>query len=261
MSILIIDVPWYIIKLLTMKKYILLFVFTFSVFWVLAQSLEIYYEDVLIEYDSELTISTHPDSAAIILHDFDVTNISANKIDVNCIRENVDTVAFTVNYYCWGGLCYGETVDTSLLTTQLNSGETASDFEPHYEHNGHNGISKIKYTFYDIENDEDRFSFYINYKVSSESGVNDNKSNYNVSSAYPNPANREVSIDYKMDPSVKNAKVMVYDLLGSKVKETSILDYSGTIRLNTSDLIEGIYFYSFMVNDESVTTQRLIVKH
>lgn len=244
-----------------MKKYILLLVFVFSATWMYSQSLQVFYEDVLLEQDAELTISTHPDSAAIILHDFDVTNISLNKIDVNCIRENVDTLAFTVNYYCWGGLCYGASVDTSLLTAQLNGGETASDFEPHYEHNGHTGTSKIRYTFYDVENGADNFSFFVNYKVSASLGIDDNKNLVDLSKAYPNPANLNVSLDYKLDPSVKNAKVVIYNLLGSKVKETQMEEQSGTIKFNTSDLIEGYYFYSLVVNDKAVTTQKLMIKH
>ena len=244
-----------------MKKYILLFVFVFSAYWIFAQSLQVYFEDVLLEQDAELTVSTHPDSAAIILHDFDVTNISGNKLDINCIRKNVDTVAFTVNYYCWGGLCYGSSVDTSLLSTSLNGGATASDFEPHYEHNGHIGTSKIKYTFYDIENSNDNFTFFINYNVTESLGIDEGKNLYDISKAYPNPAHLNVSLDYNLDPSVKDAKVVIFNLLGSKVKEAYLEKQAGTIKFNTVDLIEGIYFYSLVINDKSVTTQKLMIKH
>ncbi len=81
-----------------------------------------------------------------------------------------------------------------------------------------------------------------------------------VSEVYPNPTREFVSVDYDIT-GLNNAKVVIFNLLGSKVKEIELSDPVGTLKVNTSDLLEGIYFYSLLINNESLITQKLIIKH
>lgn len=79
--------------------------------------------------------------------------------------------------------------------------------------------------------------------------------------AYPNPAGKRASIDYALHGETGNVKFVLLNLLGSKVKEIEITEKTGSVRLNTSGLTEGIYFYSFLINNESYVTRKLIIKH
>ena len=81
------------------------------------------------------------------------------------------------------------------------------------------------------------------------------------SAIYPNPANNEATIDYKLKAGQTGVSFVLYDLLGTKVKDIEISEIKGSLKLNTSGLTEGIYFYSLLINNESFLTQKLIVKH
>jgi len=81
------------------------------------------------------------------------------------------------------------------------------------------------------------------------------------SEAYPNPASQYVSFDYLIPNANTKAKVVIYNILGKEVKDIAFPEQSGTLKANTSDLVEGIYFYSFVINNKSEVTQKLIIKH
>jgi len=49
---------------------------------------------------------------------------------------------------------------------------------------------------------------------------------------------------YDFNDMPGDSKVMIFDLLGSTVKEINVNNRYGSLKVNTSDLKEGIYFYS-----------------
>ncbi len=81
------------------------------------------------------------------------------------------------------------------------------------------------------------------------------------SKAYPNPASQYVNFDYVIPEVNENTKVIIYNILGKEVKEIVFPEQRGTLKANISDLVEGIYFYSFVINDKPEITQKLIIKH
>lgn len=243
-----------------MKK-LLLYVFVLLTFLPgFSQSLEVFYNGILLEEDGSIMVATHPDSSSITLHGIEVKNNSSNPISTNCIRQNIDTATGTLNSYCWG-LCYGPDTDTSFVQVTINGLSSTGEFEGDYIHNGISGTSKIKYTFYDFNNPDDKFSFFVNYNVTTALDVNESKALIKLSFAYPNPANIEANIDYKMVPFQGSKQICVYNLLGAKIKSYDLTENEGTISIDTSTLNEGIYFYSLLINNEAKITQKLIIKH
>ena len=222
-----------------------------------SQSLEIYFENELLEPDQEITIGGEASSDAIVLDAIDVKNTGSSAINVKCIRENIDIVPGTTNSFCWG-LCYPPTTDTSAIAVSIDAGGIYDEFSGDYYPNGNEGASTIKYTYYEEQNPDNKISVVVIY--STTVGVDD-PSNYELSAAYPNPANSFVKFDYNFNEMPANSKVMIYDLLGSKVKEIGINNSFGSLKINTSDLKDGIYFYSLVVNNEATKTQKLIIKH
>jgi len=151
-------------------------------------------------------------------------------------------------------------VSPSALTIEggaTNNTDFIGDYEPHNQE----GIAYISYVFYDEANPGD----YATVNVQYNAHVTDIEDNFIGNQpkliAYPNPATEYVSFDYKNveDP---DARIVVYNILGSVVKEIDLRNNNGTIEnINTSDLKDGIYFYSLVINNESKDTQKLIIKH
>ncbi|MEZ5198264.1 MAG: T9SS type A sorting domain-containing protein [Bacteroidales bacterium] len=135
-----------------------------------------------------------------------------------------------------------------------------SEFVGDHNPNGETGVTKVEYTFYDMNNTDDKVSFIVNYDATETNDIKDMLMDYSISNAYPNPANTYVSINYDFKGN-RNAKIAIYNLLGTAVKEIELTESFGTLKVNTSDLIEGIYFYSLLINNESISTHKLIIKH
>lgn len=243
-----------------MKKIILLSLLTVFLLKGFSQSLELYHEDEILAQEEEVTYTAHADSGLMSFHGLEVLNTGINPLNIKCAREVVSAVANTANSFCWG-VCYSTSTDTSTVSIKINPGEISNEFIGDYFPGGLAGITTVRYVFYDVANPDDKTTFILNYKATTESAVVQNKQTVSFSKAYPNPANKEVSIDYEILENERNVKFVIYNLLGTAVQEAAIRDFSGTLKLNTSDLSEGIYFYSILINNDPTRTQKLIIKH
>lgn len=243
-----------------MKKILLLFLSVLMVSWVFSQSLELFYEGEPIIPMSEITITAHPDSGLMVIDTLDVKNLSNLTIDVLCVREVIEEVEGTINVFCWGGQCYPPFIDTSGTATTIGPEAVSYEFSGEYSPYGIAGTTKVKYTFYKVDNPDDNVAVFVNYNASDPNDIATNKKEFTLSKAYPNPANNFVSVDYNLQ-GLNGARITFYNLLGSKVKEIKLSESFGTLTINTSDFIEGIYFYSLLINNESTQTQKLIIKH
>lgn len=243
-----------------MKKIILLSILNLFLSQVFSQSLELYSRDTLLVTDEVRTITAHADSGAMSFEELDVLNTGINPLLIFCTREVISEVENTTNLFCWG-VCYSTTTDTSTVSIKINPGEFSNEFVGDYFPQGYTGTTSVRYTFFDVANPNDQISFIVNYKASTESSIHDKLAKVYLSPAYPNPANNEVSINYEMERNELEVKIVIFNLLGTSVKEARISNFSGSLKINTSDLTEGIYFYSLLINDEPTQTHKLIIKH
>lgn len=243
-----------------MKKIILLSILNLFLSQVFSQSLELYSRDTLLVTDEVRTITAHADSGAMSFEELDVLNTGINPLLIFCTREVISEVENTTNLFCWG-VCYSTTTDTSTVSIKINPGEFSNEFVGDYFPQGYTGTTSVRYIFFDVANPNDQISFIVNYKASTESSIHDKLAKVYLSPAYPNPANNEVSINYEMERNELEVKIVIFNLLGTSVKEARISNFSGSLKINTSDLTEGIYFYSLLINDEPTQTHKLIIKH
>ena len=175
---------------------------------------------------------------------------------INCDRSQLINGHQT--YYCWA-LCYDTTVcaspDPMIVagrSTDMNS------FHSYLYPNNTIGLSTITYTFFDQNNPSDSASASIVYDVLS-SGINE-VSRGNLSSASPNPANSFTNINYTV-PTLKDGKIVIYNMLGTVVKEYQLTNTQSSMVLSTSDLSSGVYVYSLINNGKPVSTKKLVVTH
>lgn len=241
-----------------MKKLLLSLVIALSFSFAFTQSLELYFEGELLEPNEELTISGLYSASEIVVEDIEVKNTTGDTLQVKVKKVIIDTLTGTSNDFCWG-LCYLEEIYISPYPIEiLPNGVSQGDFSGHYHPEGIAGVSTIQYVFFDQDDVNDSVSMVVNFNAT----LTDISEylDYNLSSAYPNPADKFTNFDYNIN-GLKNARLIIYNLLGTIVRETIITDDSDNIRINTSDLDEGIYFYSLLINNETLKTQKLVIKH
>ena len=81
------------------------------------------------------------------------------------------------------------------------------------------------------------------------------------SNPFPNPANQQTDINFQLPSPNSEARIMLRNLLGSVVKEIKVQGTKNQFSIITSDLNNGLYFYSVMFENKILFTKKLIVKH
>lgn len=245
-----------------MKKILLsLFCLTFFT-GVFAQSLSLQDTNgVAINSGSVYYIWGEP-TADIIQARINVKNETANALQVKVkkVINAGDTLAGTMNYFCWG-LCYGPDTYESPFPQTLEGGAVSDQFYGDYSPVQVLGLSKITYVFFNVDDRNDSVYVEVQFNASPAS-VGENLANLvKFSDAYPNPAVNRVNVDYSIPAGVKNASIVITDLLGSRVKEISLNSMNGTARIQVSELMNGIYFYSLIADNNLILTRKFMVRH
>jgi hypothetical protein len=241
-----------------MKKSLLLIafslVFSFAIF---AQTNIVLSKDG-VPYTNGTTIvkNDYPLGSAMDLF-LDVQNTGASSIDVKCRVTPIQQVSGSVLGVCWGGSCT-EPAPHETDPTTIAAGATTSEFHAEYKHNGNFGLTSVRYTFFNATNNNDSVCVVCNYE--GYLSIEESTPSFSFSDAYPNPANNSVVFTYQLG-NCNNAKVVIRDLLGKEVANATIGQQDGKLRINTDQLINGVYFYSVVVDDKIITTKKLVIRH
>jgi hypothetical protein len=240
-----------------MKKYLLLLCLTgIASLYTYSQSLQLSDSAGAIANNATILKFGSPSAEEIVSYVF-VKNTTSNPMAVKVKKVEVMALHGTSNVFCWG-LCYSPEVFVSPDSIVIGAGVTnTADFSGHYIPTEVVGISTIRYVFFDINNPSDTVCVNINFSTYPQ-GIN-TLSNISLSNAYPNPANNTVSFSCSV-PQDSDAKLIIRNILGSVVKEVGIFN-AGKISINTSELADGVYFYTFILNGNSQVTKKLVIRH
>ena len=157
--------------------------------------------------------------------------------------------------------CYAPSMSVTPAVP-FAAGDT-KDFSMHYQYeNSFDDVvgqeQFIQYNLYE-EGSHEMFVITVTFKYSAN-GISDNSIVEEFSNAYPTPAKDVVSFDYNFSSSANDAYVAIYSMTGQEVMRSAINDLQGKVSLNVSDLADGVYFYSLVVNGETVKSSKLVVR-
>ena len=193
-------------------------------------------------------------------------NNTGTTTKINMRRYELAAPLGTKNYFCWY-VCLTEQSAGAMPVLNhsqgplLNSsnGDTLDLFSGHHKPYGVAGVATFRYVWYDINDVND--STYIDLTFDIALGVEE-KEEINQFNLYPNPANSFVKLDYEFSNSASDDKqLVIFDVLGNKVKEIAISNTKGLITIDLHSLKAGIYFYSFMSDGKAIETRRLMIQH
>lgn len=232
------------------KKVLSLFIFLFSaVFMSSAQS-------SLSKSDGTPVISGN--DTTLQHANVKIINTSSNPLDIKVYMNTLNANPNHITYFCWGIICYPNTITVSTDPVTINPGDTAASFIGYLNPNSVAAVSEVTYSFFDVNDNSDSIGFTVTFDMTV--GINKLKNNVSLSDAYPNPANNLTRISYDINKT-KNAKLVLYNILGSKIKSIELNDPNGSIILATSGLTSGIYYYSIEADGQIIPAKKLIVAH
>lgn len=194
---------------------------------------------------------------------FPVVNTGSQPLDVKVARKVISEVMGSENNFCWGPTCYPPFTSVSIDQVIINAGATNTSFIGDYVPNGMSGVTTIRYSFF-TANNPDSVHVIVRYDATAALLSNRKELNSNVVSIglpKPNPANDLTSIDFNLPANSKNNKLRIFNAIGGLVKEVSLTQKQGTAIITTSNLANGVYFYTLQVDGRSVETKKLIVRH
>jgi hypothetical protein len=245
-----------------MKKLLLSLIVMVFAAQMSAQSLAFKYEGETIQPGTINIVSNINESLELL---FDLHVINTTDSPMNVVWEMNDSVSAVKlqAYCCCFDACYARFMKKNVY--EFAAGQEGI-FAGHvmFADESWNAMpvgteTTVIYTFYDERNPEEKYVFTVNYKYDPEASIVDYNSVEVFSNAYPNPANNTVSFDYNMPYDANSASVAIYNMMGQEVVRQDLNLGGSRADINVSDLNEGVYFYSLIVNNQTVKTNKLVV--
>ncbi|HEV7378633.1 MAG TPA: T9SS type A sorting domain-containing protein [Dyadobacter sp.] len=82
-----------------------------------------------------------------------------------------------------------------------------------------------------------------------------------VSNIYPNPASERAELDYNITGDLRDAKVIFYNVLGTKMNEYVLNKNNRKLTVDTTVMPTGLYFYQLSLEGKKVATKKMLVRH
>ncbi|MBP3253417.1 MAG: T9SS type A sorting domain-containing protein [Bacteroidales bacterium] len=227
-----------------------------GIFAVNAQTFKFYYQDEEIKE----SVNIVPQEGGMSTDFFDIENISGKDVTFKVqIVKKLLAEGATISM-CFGDQCLTDTI--SQKQTLEAGGKMEHHFDLQYIY-GKEIISTVVVNMLD-ENDALLQSFTVNYgKDNDINCVAQNEKSVQLSAvAQPNPAANFTTFTYSVPAKYTKANLVVRNALGSVVNKTPVkVGSTGKITMNTSELANGVYFYSITSDGVTLVTKKLIIKH
>lgn len=197
---------------------------------------------------------------AVLVGLLKVRNTSSTSKTVNLEKIIIDTVPGTLNSFCWGQYCWPDNIYLSPSPSVIPAGAVDSTFRGDYTVQNQLGTSIVRYLFTDKNNGADSVSIVIKYHVT-PTGISNKAQAESKITASPNPANGMTFIGTSLAPQVQKAKIVIHNMIGAVVDEIALDPKEIGVLLVTENYQPGIYFYSLVTDNKTVSTRKLVVSH
>lgn len=205
--------------------------------------------------DAWFDISDYPGNNAYTFHGFTVKNTSTSPKTLRMIRQQVNTLPNTSNYFCWES-CYSPSTDTSTGNVILNPNGEFLDMFLDYAPSGQVGESVVRYILQNVANLNDTASLLVHFNATPTS-IAELNAVPKLNSLYPNPANSNVTVNFALNQG--QASIEVKNVLGQIQRVMPIVAGSKSANISVADLPSGIYFVTLKSNGNIIDTKRLVV--
>jgi hypothetical protein len=188
-----------------------------------------------------------------------LVNNSSQTLNVICERVSRQMAPLHYSYFCMT-ICYDTSVWISPSPLTIGPNASVNNFEGWVGAQNSAGIDTVTYKFYDMNGLSDTLVLTFTYEFTATSGINELASKYAFNITGANPANTQTSVSYSV-PQQKDARVIVSNLLGSKVSEIKLNTKMNSMTFSVADLNSGVYVYSLMIDGRIVSSKKLIIAH
>jgi len=194
-----------------------------------------------------------------------LTGASATEINVR--RYELWTVPGTQNFFCWG-VCYlpvNAGVNPTWISQHwldLNPGTSYNNFSAYHVPNGETGTARFRYVWFSTADSFGPDSSWVDIEFSGTVSVPERAQSLKQFQVWPNPSQgQDVRIAFGLDRLVPGTELVVYNVLGERLRRQQLTGLEGVIVLPITDLGAGVYFANVEQAGRVLGTRRMVVDH
>jgi hypothetical protein len=231
-----------------MKKLLLTALLAVPALFASAQNIHI------ISTDTTLTSNNFDEQHLTLM----IRNQGLESMDISVHRTVNNLAPEHQSFFCFGQICNGPNQDDSPEIISMSPGQADSTFIGYIRPNDAEGVSTVKYCFFDVNGDE-RSCVTLVYSIGVLSVINE--SNQAFVKAFPNPAHDQMTILFNTGNYVSDATFMLTDITGRIVSQDKIQQLEGRIDIATANYANGIYVGTLFADGQVIAKEKLVIAH
>lgn len=221
-----------------------------------AQTIKVTFEDE--ELTNGDTVKVETTAEEEVKSYFYLTNMTASPIEARShyskIQTNEDDVIL---------MCFGEcTIDSVSPFVPLAPGEEFTNFDIAYTPASDNpALIKVSLQQKNGEDTVTMISFFVKYHNPYMSLPTQSKNQPLGIDVYPNPMVNTAAVSYYIPSKYTNPQMVIRNMVGKTLKTYSLKSGVQTkLNISSSDLSNGVYFYSIISDGQTLTTKKLVIR-
>ncbi|MDH5365576.1 MAG: T9SS type A sorting domain-containing protein [Cyclobacteriaceae bacterium] len=179
---------------------------------------------------------------------------------VKRIDDNIGSTQST--NFCWGDECFDKEVNKLPVSKKIESGETVESFLSVLQAGLVSGFSTVKYQVYTRSNPSLVIEHEITYVVEDKERSNTLYSSEELilNEVYPNPVKEYAFIDYQINNSDTETKIVIHNVLGSEIGDFVLNPLEKELKIPVIEYNPGVYFYTLYIDGDGVITKKLVIR-
>ncbi len=191
---------------------------------------------------------------------FNLTNMSETALSVRSAYSKLQTNAGDEFLMCMGEC----TMDTISLPVTLEPQVEFTGFDIAFTPATNNTTLIKVFLYAEGATDaalEELHSFYVKYHDPEVSLAETAKTQPLSAVVYPNPMKESAVLDYFVPSKYSNPQMIVRNMVGKVVKTYNLKSgEQSKLKINSSSLSAGVYFYSIVSESETLSTKKLVIR-
>lgn len=184
--------------------------------------------------------------------------------DIKVRRYEMVPVEGTENFFCWG-ICFLPAATGTHPTwvtpfyENLAPGERYNGFHAYHNAHGINTTARYRFVWFDLE-DPQGDSSWVDIEFGASVGLAENVALTSDLEVWPNPsAGSDLQVSYGLNKHVQGTEIVLYNVLGDRVRRQSISAMEGRAVLSGAGLGAGVYFANLEANGRTLATRRVVI--
>jgi hypothetical protein len=163
-------------------------------------------------------------------------------------------------YFCFDKNCLGPDIDEYVK--KIEPGETLQNLYYVVESGIQNGLSSIKIQVHPkgLPSESLDYTIAVSVYEKSQKPLVFQSKDITIEDVYPNPVQDIAYIHYKLHNESISAKVVIHNILGRPLNEIELSAFEDRAKIQTEELVSGIYFYTVYLDNNGVLTRKLIIR-